>query len=75
MGTKKRNLAEEKRAARENGLAGKMETADLRRRRIVLAGAGGVGILAAAGLVGYRAGWFKDEVRETASPLPVTTAT
>jgi hypothetical protein len=75
MGTKKRNRTEEKKAARENGLAGKMETADLRRRRILLAGAGGVGILAAAGLVGYRAGWFKDEVRETASPLPVTTAT
>ncbi|NBO64993.1 MAG: hypothetical protein EBU88_09150, partial [Acidobacteria bacterium] len=58
MGSKNKSRAEETRGSREAKLARKTEPTGLGRRRLILAGAGGAGLLAVAAVTGYRAGWF-----------------
>lgn len=78
MGAKKRDRLEGKRLAREVDPVKEVkgETGPhLGRRRLVLGGVGGLGVLAAAGFAGYRAGWFGSEPVERSSPSPVSSAT
>ncbi|MFN0087860.1 MAG: hypothetical protein ACKVX9_20880 [Blastocatellia bacterium] len=62
-----------KRANREREKPAPAEGAEGRgRRKFLLAGLGGVGALAAAGLAGYQAGWFADKP-PSAGPAPAGT--